>query len=147
MYNYQAIETWHDGTLYRSKLEARWAAFFTMMEIPFEYEPFNLRGWLPDFQIELERDYLVEIKPSFFPFHQATSKMLQGLADEGGLLLSEKPFQVPNKIGLWVSTQGMKAAYLTSENILSFSQPIIPLLEIRKAWKLAGVQTRYEVKR
>jgi hypothetical protein len=34
----RAIETWHNGRLYRSRTEARWAVFFEALREPFEYE-------------------------------------------------------------------------------------------------------------
>lgn len=34
----KAIETWHNGRLYRSRLEARWAVFLEVLREPFEYE-------------------------------------------------------------------------------------------------------------
>jgi len=36
---------------YRSRLEARWAAFFSLLGWRFEYEPLDLDGWIPDFGI------------------------------------------------------------------------------------------------
>jgi hypothetical protein len=35
----KAIPTWHDGTQFRSRLEAKWAVFFSHLGIPWEYEP------------------------------------------------------------------------------------------------------------
>ena len=60
------IPTEFGGILYRSRTEARWAVFFTVAEIVFQYEPdgFDLGGvryiadfWLPDWKI------FVEVKP------------------------------------------------------------------------------------
>lgn len=50
---------------YRSRLEAKWASFFTDMWWEFQYEPFDLKGWIPDFEIGTKtgRRILVEIKP------------------------------------------------------------------------------------
>lgn len=61
-YNFTAKPTMYNGRLYRSRLEARWAAFFDLAGFEFEYEPFDLNGWSPDFL--LEKNTLVEIKPS-----------------------------------------------------------------------------------
>lgn len=63
----KAIETEHNGILYRSRLEARWAVFFDSLGIRFEYEKegFDLDGiwYLPDFWLPEQR-YWVEIKGS-----------------------------------------------------------------------------------
>lgn len=62
-----AIPTVYNGRQYRSRLEARWAAYFDldMPHIQAEYEPFDLYGWIPDFLL-VDREkgkYLVEVKP------------------------------------------------------------------------------------
>ena len=53
----QAIETYYNGYRFRSRLEARWAVFFTSLGVEFEYEPqgFVLPGgacYLPDFKVK-----------------------------------------------------------------------------------------------
>lgn len=65
----RAIETVYRGIRYRSRLEARWAVFFTELSIPFEYEKetFDLPGvgyYLPDFWLP-EQECWVEIKGAF----------------------------------------------------------------------------------
>ncbi len=58
------IPTTYRGIRFRSRLEARWAAFFDRLGWPWQYEPFDLPGYIPDFVVRLERDLLVEIKPA-----------------------------------------------------------------------------------
>lgn len=54
------------GLEFRSRLEARWAAFFNAVGWPWEYEPeLELRGWIPDFLITQGRGLLVEVKPAW----------------------------------------------------------------------------------
>jgi hypothetical protein len=63
-----AIPTIYQGIRFRSRLEAKWACFFTEMCWPWEYEPIDLPGWIPDFAVrvpELDRMVLVECKPAF----------------------------------------------------------------------------------
>jgi len=60
----KGIPTTHKHRLYRSRLEARWAAMFDLMGWDYEYEPFDLKGWIPDFAIMGEPGMLVEIKPA-----------------------------------------------------------------------------------
>lgn len=49
---------------FRSRLEARWAAFFDILGWSWTYEPFDLPGWIPDFVIVgAHGSVLVEVKP------------------------------------------------------------------------------------
>jgi hypothetical protein len=60
----KAHETEFDGCRYRSRLEATWACFFTKMGWKFQYEPFDLYGYVPDFAIVGEKEtVIVEVKP------------------------------------------------------------------------------------
>ena len=60
----KAKKTSYGGTIFRSRLEATWAAFFDRAELPWAYEPIDLEGWVPDFAIWLERPVYVEVKPA-----------------------------------------------------------------------------------
>jgi hypothetical protein len=70
----RAIETEYAGYRFRSRLEARWAVFFTLAGYRWEYEPegFELPGgmrYLPDFRVRcgppgMERVVWYEVKPS-----------------------------------------------------------------------------------
>ena len=60
----QAIPTMYKGTRFRSRLEACWAAFFDLVGWRWEYEPFDLPGWIPDFAlVGADEITLVEVKP------------------------------------------------------------------------------------
>lgn len=63
----QAIQTRFNGHLFRSRLEARWAVFFTALGLEYRYEPegFDLDGlyYLPDFYLP-SQNLWVEIKPT-----------------------------------------------------------------------------------
>ncbi len=56
--------TGRDGTRFRSRLEARWAALFTSIGWQWEYEPFEVEGYIPDFAILGKNPFLVEVKPA-----------------------------------------------------------------------------------
>lgn len=43
------IPTNYNSVLYRSRLEAKWAAFFDLLHWEVQYEPFDLQGYIPDF--------------------------------------------------------------------------------------------------
>ncbi len=71
MKNIQSIPTLCDGTLFRSRLEARWSLFFGLLGIDWEYEPehdyvdigFYQTQYKPDFYLP-DLDYWIEIKPA-----------------------------------------------------------------------------------
>lgn len=63
-----AIPSKFNGIKFRSRLEARWAAFFQTMRAPWQYEPEGFRFfpgemYLPDFLLP-QANCWVEIKPS-----------------------------------------------------------------------------------
>jgi hypothetical protein len=69
---YKSHPTVYNGVQFRSRLEARWACFFDLTNHQWQYEPYDLDGWTPDFCIkwycghsECRRDHilLVEVKP------------------------------------------------------------------------------------
>jgi hypothetical protein len=71
----QAIPTKYSDVQFRSRLEARWAIFFDLLGWNWEYEPFDLPGWIPDFVIRGHEGemILVEVKPTLvFPEDVAT---------------------------------------------------------------------------
>lgn len=65
------MPTWYRGVLYRSRLEARWGAFFHELGIPAEWEPQGYRcadgtPYLPDFALFPALGTLwAEIKPTW----------------------------------------------------------------------------------
>ncbi len=80
-YTVKARPTVYRGVRFRSRLEARWAAFFDCIEWQWKYEPVDLQGWTPDFWVsfpcthsECERTYgqrdgshelYIEVKPYY----------------------------------------------------------------------------------
>src|SRR5580658_3875763 len=52
-YMIAAHPTTYAGVNFRSRLEARWAAFFNLLGWQWEYEPVDLEGWVPDFEITI----------------------------------------------------------------------------------------------
>lgn len=76
------IPTKHKGRQFRSRLEARWARFFDLLGWQFEYEPFDLRGWIPDFLLIADRPILVEIKPVISFPQKIGDKLLRSDAPE-----------------------------------------------------------------
>ncbi|MBX5010876.1 hypothetical protein HJB67_13015 [Rhizobium lentis] len=67
IYTIKAIPTIYNNVQFRSRLEARWAAFFDLSGIEWDYEPFDLDGWTPDFLLRAGGvDMLSEVKPIDF---------------------------------------------------------------------------------
>lgn len=92
-----AIETWYRGYRFRSRLEARWACFWTHLETPLNYEPqgFVVRGrpYLPDFK--LPNGTWVEVKGAESELDhdlmEAAAEELPGDADPILLILGPNP--------------------------------------------------------
>lgn len=59
-----AIPTTYKDVRFRSRLEARWARFFDLVHWPWQYEPIDLAGYIPDFLLMVGQPVLVEVKPS-----------------------------------------------------------------------------------
>ncbi len=63
-YIIKAIPTEYAGVNFRSRTEARWAAFFDLVGLKWDYEPLDLEGWAPDFLLRTPlTNVLVEVKP------------------------------------------------------------------------------------
>lgn len=65
-----AIQTQYHGVTFRSRLEAKWAAFFDRCDWPWQYEPIDLKGYIPDFILAFPKaPVLVEVKPELYASH------------------------------------------------------------------------------
>ena len=49
--------------MFRSRLEAQWAAFFDLIRWSWVYEPFDTDNWIPDFLVQGAEPFLVEVGP------------------------------------------------------------------------------------
>lgn len=98
------IPTMFHGIMYRSRLEAKWAAVFETINWPVTYEPFDLLGYVPDFVGEFgASDLLIEIKPdiSVSALDAAKRKIEQSGWSGEALILSGRTefFAVQPRIG------------------------------------------------
>lgn len=104
-YTMRAYPTVYRGRTYRSRLEARWAAFLDKLNLAHEYEPFDLGQWSPDFLLP-DWHVLIEVKPVTDFDEETWQKMIAacrraGLTEEKGnspplqglLLLGAAPFK------------------------------------------------------
>lgn len=106
-----AIPTKYAGVQFRSRIEARWAAFFDLMAWPWEYEPIDLAGYIPDFLLMFKEPLLVEVKPLLgSPFdwncktrnpmaYDALRKIQQSGWIKEGLLLGMSFYSGPHAMG------------------------------------------------
>ena len=88
-----AIPTRYKGIQFRSRLEAKWAAFFDLLGWRWEYEPSTpFSQWIPDFVLlphEGSRVY-VEVKPKK-QFLEAIEKVERSSCEEPVLVLADGP--------------------------------------------------------
>jgi hypothetical protein len=85
-YTIAAIPTVYRGRTYRSRLEAKWGAFFDRIGWRHEYEPFDLGAWSPDFLLP-DLDTLVEVKP-WTEFNEETADRIVEACGDKQLLLT-----------------------------------------------------------
>jgi hypothetical protein len=70
------IPTLFEGVQYRSRIEATWAAFLSLVKLDHEYEPTDLPGWIPDFKLNFAKHpIIVEVKATEDDFELAKSKI------------------------------------------------------------------------
>lgn len=80
-----AIRTTYRGITYRSRLEARWAAFFDALGWHHTYEPFDGNGYIPDFLLRTpDGEILIEVKPATAgpDYAEPRQKITSALPDE-----------------------------------------------------------------
>lgn len=77
-----AIPTTYRGIRYRSRLEARWAAFMSNIGWEHTYEPFDGDGYIPDFIVYGARPLFIEVKPAVTidDYLEPHDKVAKGLA-------------------------------------------------------------------
>ena len=89
------IPTTYKNIQFRSRLEAKWAAFFDLLGWKWQYEPVDLNGYIPDFVLEGVESVLVEIKPamSLTELESHTTKLDAIDWSSEIILLGTRPFE------------------------------------------------------
>lgn len=105
IYNIKSIPTTYGGVRFRSRLEARWAAFFDLAKVKWDYEPFDLEGWAPDFMLRTPVcSILVEVKPvdaaNFDGNYEPFQKAFDYWSQHQVLLLGISPIEKRDLIGI-----------------------------------------------
>jgi hypothetical protein len=89
-YTIEAKPTFYNGVQFRSRLEARWAAYFDIEGWIWHYEPIDFGLWSPDFLLNIEEgstDWYIEVKPITKPDHETGMKMLRATSMESKLMM------------------------------------------------------------
>ena len=86
----RGIRTEFAGVWFRSRLEACFACFFTGLGIGWDYEPTDLAGYIPDFDLLFKRaPLLVEVKPLQDSIAEAKSKIeCSGWTGDAAIVIS-----------------------------------------------------------
>ena len=100
------IPTEHRYTRFRSRLEARWAAFFDAIGWRWEYEPFDVDGYIPDFAILGARPFLVEVKPAMALFELSRHVAKLEKTGREALLVGVSPW-LPSEHGYYMPVAGL----------------------------------------
>jgi len=89
-YKIKAIETRFKSFVFRSRLEAKWAAMFELLGWSWDYEPVDFNGWIPDFVVYGNNPVYVEVKPVIeFPIDVAKELERSGCT-ESMLIVGQK---------------------------------------------------------
>lgn len=158
IYTIKNHETLYNNIKFRSRLEARWAAFFDLCEWEWEYEPIDLKGWTPDFRVSFPCGHsecpdkhvlLVEVKPYYniedFEGHPCTKYYWNCL---GGLADSSACFGINPTVTYWEMCHGSGGGtehienWLPKESHYYESEYYLDIL--MKIWYKAGNIVRYK---
>lgn len=94
------IETTYRGVRFRSRAEARWAAFFDEVGWRWSYEPIDAGGYIPDFLLHFDRPMFVEVKGAAVIFgdleigRRKLLALVRGSGHRHGLILGAAPFPI-----------------------------------------------------
>lgn len=99
-YNIRSKITEYNGITFRSRLEAKWAAFFDLIGWEYVYEPSEISGYNPDFLLKCKSEAyntsicVVEVKPTVFIDDDFKKNTLKKYSDLKAhiLILSDFPF-------------------------------------------------------
>jgi hypothetical protein len=148
----KAIETFYCGTLYRSKLEACWAAFFDALSVRHEYEldAFVLPSgnYTPDFWLPDADDKLgvwVEIKGKE-PTAKAIKKCIDlnnGTGRKVAILVGQPMMHVRAQIGEANALLFSDGGWITLSNTLGYIAPTAAAQSIHHAAVTAHAAVRW----
>lgn len=147
--SFTGIPTTYKGIKFRSRLEARWAAYFDLRDdgLKWAYEPIDLPGWIPDFMLEIpgiELPALAEVKPvaSLAAFMRSIDSTKMAHA----ILTSAHVFRANTFRGIQIL--GVKpGCWWTLGKEVGFEQIPEPTEELQKIWIEAGNVVQWKAPR
>lgn len=151
-YTIKAIPTTYAGVNFRSRLEARWAAFFDLAGIKWDYEPFDLEGWAPDFLLRTQiGPVLCEVKPADlityverqltleklepFPFDAEYAKAARYKRMHAVCLLGDAPLSMIDHMPIGIIDGPPTFAKFTFDDM---HEALTPRVDTEFAWREAG---------
>lgn len=114
----RSYATTYAGNRFRSRLEAKWAAFFDLVGWHWTYEPFDTAGYIPDFLVHGASPLVVEIGPCEFlsEFSEKATKPLAAFGrDRMALILGIDPLILDDN-----HESLPRAGYLTNDGELGW---------------------------
>jgi hypothetical protein len=139
-YTIKAHPTLYNHVMFRSRLEARWAAFFDLVEWEWDYEPIDFRGWTPDFMLMVPNRrgplnsfhrLFVEVKPYFdfdgFEGHPCTRHWEDFKSPSSGALGNHP------EVSKWAMDHGQGYCSIDTE-----------VSDYEDLWREAGNAVRYQ---
>jgi hypothetical protein len=148
-YRIAAIQTRYKGALFRSRLEARWAAFTDLIGWTWRYEPIDLESWTVDFEFRFQCGHPECVAPRHELY--AEVKPYREIKEFDDHRVSEyDPYLVPSpaKFGLdpyvtwWRMDCGIGWDVYTVEGLLWLKK--YSRCKIDALWNQAGAITRWE---
>jgi hypothetical protein len=93
-----AIPTTYKHIRFRSRTEAKWACFFDLVGWRWDYEPYDLSGYIPDFVLHLKSQTLLEVKPELELGDLKTyrEKIERSGWDKDAVIVGAKVFDAPH---------------------------------------------------
>jgi ribosomal protein L37AE/L43A len=120
----RVIQTKYRSVTFRSRLEARWAMLFDELGWPWEYEPIDLDGYIPDFVLPFKAGpLLVEVKPDFYlsELEQHTGKIENSGWEHEAMVVGASPGLINAHGVVYSQTIGLLAERLQVEDVKSYA--------------------------
>jgi len=147
-YDIKAIPTTYKKTTYRSRLEARWAVFFSTLRIKYSYEPqvFSTRlgGYLPDFYLPKTK-WLVEVKPNT-PTQEEVIKVQDVSSQSVNIAIVSGEPNITTETKFFVNGKQVffKPSYWQQISTYWANRPVYVLVNLLNLEKLTGKRNFYK---
>lgn len=151
---YGAIPTVYNHVLYRSRLEARISALLDLTGLRFDYEPFELRKYIPDYVVEMPfGPCLLECKPAVLAheFKDACRRITKSGWAGPALVIGSGLSQAPDNfvdLTLFGTTHAEKGRWVqVGRGRWPGDWGTYPFDDVWKNWAAAGTLTRWDPSR